>query len=825
MRPRLFSNIVVVLLAMAIASRAIAQLIEVPQPIAFTEFVGAIRERGGGIDVKGWNELRVAYQRYLEGCESLRTGTDASVFRGELVPCRPSGSEFQREFRDALRRLRPQRDLDQALVEAAVLQLPPEASARASILRIWCERRWLLAVSSWNDRSTGRWLPGVLRRCCVSKEDAVIVRDAVDDLEQRLVVLERKRLELAPKCLDNLLSLRFQFDPRPEGEDEDPVVQEWLHAQRAAARRAWLDLRVVDKAIDESVDRAVASMLPYLSIAGQRSVSAAQMSGRFGELEFGDPIAEIAPLREWLLRTDVPRERRAEAKARIEEWRIEDDRAVVELLKHARAWSRAKFDDELDPLGDGEDRADRFVEEIETMANRRNERAVSIAALLTNHFGITDAEPVDANEDQVSAPHVDDNDPLFAGIGGRDDGSEVDEEYETDSREEGEEPANGIRATTWIDAPPKAGDLTQLIERFNIEPSRRAVLETLHADLVTAWTERVDPLLYETENTNFYLSNGRFDLTSPARMTVAGRAMRSAALDLLQEFFDAVALVAPPSELGAVATWRLSVMLGSPQWAAKFRAQLPTRAGGSGVSLRHANLALAVRESELAHGDRDAAEEMLKTGSGALEDAHRAMDEGEIAAQRAALEAHLRLANLQKASNEDEPFDYEDALREFARENDEIAKRLEGIAAARIALDEVLMSDLAARLSTEAITRIRRVQLRLCYPGLDADRPRIARLASRALDLPTLEADRMARVAEAIERWRDAYDALTDRLAELGPQPRPLANGATLDQSEHGRQSGWLNFRREQINAELLHDLAIVLTDAERRVVTGLPKP
>src|SRR5262249_32767047 len=154
-----------------VAPSASGQLGQSP-PLPFREFAGAVRERGGGVDPANWDALNDAYRRYLDGCETLQTGPNAREFRDDPPVI---DGDARRGFNESMRRLQPQRSLDEELIEAVVAQLPIESRDRGPILRAWLERRWLLEVSSWNDRSSGRYVPGELRRSRIKGDDREIV--------------------------------------------------------------------------------------------------------------------------------------------------------------------------------------------------------------------------------------------------------------------------------------------------------------------------------------------------------------------------------------------------------------------------------------------------------------------------------------------------------------------------------------------------------------------------------------------------------------------------------------------------------------------------
>src|SRR5262245_53391012 len=119
------SILTALVLGFAAATRAMGQLISSPEPIAFTELVGAIRERGDPLEADGWDKVLVAYATYLDGCEALRIGPASKSFiLTDDIPIGSFDTDFRREISDRQRRVRPQRLLDEALVAAIIENLP-----------------------------------------------------------------------------------------------------------------------------------------------------------------------------------------------------------------------------------------------------------------------------------------------------------------------------------------------------------------------------------------------------------------------------------------------------------------------------------------------------------------------------------------------------------------------------------------------------------------------------------------------------------------------------------------------------------------------------
>ncbi|MFO0827254.1 MAG: hypothetical protein U0572_03805 [Phycisphaerales bacterium] len=808
---RSIGTLLVLLTLALVADHARAQLVSSPSAIGYREFIGAIRERGGGVPLEAWPSIRAEYQRYLEGCEALRFGADAAAFhdlRARGAP--PPDVDVRTVFRDDVRRIRPQRTLDEALVEAAIASLPSD-SPRGPILRTWCERRWLLEIASENDHSTSRYLPGALRRVRLSEPDAATVRAAMDDLEQRLVGVERRRFEAIPRSWHAYVEAKRTMMPRPRGDADPSALEAWAAARRAATRPAWRDLREAERDIDRMVDNAVTDLLPRLSIQGRRMVAAAVLRTCFSNIGYGDPAGPVADVHRWMRRIAAQSDRSAEAQSMIDGWRDEDDRLVAEYLTYARQLGEARLDDALDPLPDGRERTELVVASLERIAGARSERAQALRSRFSSTFGVGDSA---TDDDSTEPPTSAGNDPALADL--------VEEESESGEQimELSDAGANVFGDTMWVDAPPRYETLAAMLDRFQCDPLRRAAMTDVHTDLVEAWANKVIPLMTATGSVNMLLPNGEYDPQGPQRLVERAQAARTTAGELERSFFDGLAALAIGDESDAVATWRLAEIIGSPHWAMTYRLHLPMPAGAFSAARRHSNIALAIRVTPLGDDARRAAEHVIAQEGSALEAAHRALDEAEVVAFFDASQSRLRFMAAQRNRAT-----MAEAAKLYERELQEIGKRVDRAAASRAAAEEGVLSSLASAIDAESFGRVRRTGLRLMYPGLDADRRGMSQLADRALRIPTLDPVRTAAIAEAVEWWSDEYDALTDRLAELGVEPQPDASGRIPTQVEHEQRTSWLRFRRDQAGLMMSHAIACALTEAERRECQHLPNP
>lgn len=827
---RLCVPLLVALAVLARAGSAVAQSISDPMP--WFEVCIGVRERGAPLDDAGWSDVRAAYGEYLAACALLRTGPDAEWFHedsGSLLW--RAGGAGDGSLKAFLRAADRQRRADETFVERIIEAAGEDGQGRAPYLRAWCERRFLLSMSFF-DRSSTRYVPGQLRRApWTCAEDAALVRSAVDDLEVRLVAMERKRHGVIAKVMRDWADAQANTPPRPDRDDEEAIVA-WHRDRDLARRHAVRPLREIEAAIDRAVDDAFTSLVARLSPAGRR-VAYAVMQSRFDDLENGDPRGAILRVRAWLASDTLPDSARRVLREEVARWRDADDRLQADWYRAARRWAAARFEDLLDPMADGSSRHETIEGDVAAIAERRGEATEALVRLVhSSVFGQASSDD-DGDRDAIRRlRRVDD--PLFDGLGYVADAEEgwADDWDRDGGQDEGDMPAgtevierglalDSISTDAWIDPPPTRESLLDFLDRCGAAPDLRLTAASLHDDFLRHWCEAVEPLRAAARTIDLVDSDGQPDRAAPQRVASAARLARDAAREAERSYFDSLRAIVPDECGDAVAVWQVSEAIGQPTWCFSHRSGFGLSDPRYPTAVRHANVARAVQVAPLDTDSLMVAERLVAQRAPELLAATVLVDESECELLAVGLEVHglVRGARRRGVSTEEMRAVYDEA----ARLRDRSSARCASASGSMAAQDAALRRELESALPADVWEGLERTLHRIMYPGIDGGRRHHERVAMRALDVVEADPDRAGRIVDALDGWSARYEALTDELGAIGPEPQPRADGSIPTPRQHDQRTRWIMFEREQANFMLLHSIALAVTDEERLRLPRLP--
>jgi len=370
--------------------------------------------------------------------------------------------------------------------------------------------------------------------------------------------------------------------------------------------------------------------------------------------------------------------------------------------------------------------------------------------------------------------------------------------------------------------------------RLGLDPGQKAVLESLHSDYLTAWTESVEPRIGAINEAMTNVWSAENAEESDNRDRNARIAVREAAVDAaytarnaaLAEvrrvdgafLVDVLAALATEEQDRVIALFSLQRALDSTTGML----------GWSGLQENREHQVNVVKLVDDTLGEapeRAEADSILLANAGDLQPAAAALHNAMIENQRTMEKLSAR---MQASRGEDDAtgmtgmIEYREAMRGSA------AKAREAVDRQRAAVRKVL-DEIAATLSKEQAAELRREYGHEAFPEVYTDRRSAATIlqTSRALgglsEAQTVELD----VIEA--EYLGAYDGLSERMVEI---QRDGASSAVMGM-ESADWKGWqdrrermdrLRFERSELSAKTVRRLKAVLTEEQAKSVPGLSR-